>query len=280
MINSLKSFLLQELFPLIPPKRGPVVLTFHNISPAYYDWFNVITSFIADKYGFVDSLSSISVSDHKSSNPVLLTFDDGFRGNRYIAEKFLTPLGIQGIFFLISQFIGLSGRDAFHFAQKNIYPHRDILPTDGDPDALTWDDVQYLRDNGHTIGSHTLTHSSLANLPLAVQEHEITTSTMFLQDRLGIPIKTFAYPFGTPSSVDRSSLLIASSLFDIAFSNVRGGYFESPNKTFVFRQNITPGMPLWLIDHIIQGRLDSYHWKARLKSRKLCSSLPESPESC
>ena len=51
---------------------------------------------------------------------------------------------------------------------------------------------------------------------------------------------------------------MAKKRFDFIFSNVRGNVLESPDRGFIFRQNIVPKDPIWLIRMMINGQLD---WK-------------------
>ena len=77
----------------------------------------------------------------------------------------------------------------------------------------------------------------------------------------------FAYPFGNPESIDRSSVAIASERFSYSFTNVRGNLEESYNRHLLFRQNLVPGMPLWLVEAFLEGRVD---W--RYRSNRLAMS--------
>jgi peptidoglycan/xylan/chitin deacetylase (PgdA/CDA1 family) len=46
------------------------------------------------------------------------------------------------------------------------------------------------------IGAHTETHCSLAALPAADQRHEVAASKARLEQLLGLPVTSFAYPYG------------------------------------------------------------------------------------
>jgi peptidoglycan/xylan/chitin deacetylase (PgdA/CDA1 family) len=56
------------------------------------------------------------------------------------------------------------------------------------------------------VGAHTVHHLSLAAQPSDVQEREIADGVRSLSDWLGRPVRTFAYPYGTPGTdVDRTT---------------------------------------------------------------------------
>lgn len=50
------------------------------------------------------------------------------------------------------------------------------------------------------IGAHTLSHPLLAAMPADVQAREITDSKRQLEDWLGRPVTSFAYPYGLPGT--------------------------------------------------------------------------------
>jgi peptidoglycan/xylan/chitin deacetylase (PgdA/CDA1 family) len=62
---------------------------------------------------------------------------------------------------------------------------------------LTAAEIRALHDAGMVIGSHTVTHPVMANLPLEAQEREIADSFRFLRSIVGeFRAKTFCYPYG------------------------------------------------------------------------------------
>jgi peptidoglycan/xylan/chitin deacetylase (PgdA/CDA1 family) len=67
--------------------------------------------------------------------------------------------------------------------------------------CLGWDDLRALADDPHvTIGAHTVTHAMLAKHDDATVRREIATSKSVLEERLGRPVRHFAYPVGDPTS--------------------------------------------------------------------------------
>ncbi len=60
-------------------------------------------------------------------------------------------------------------------------------------------DERQIRDwlaAGHEIGAHTLTHPALAELPPERARAEIFDSRKLLEDRFGVPVRHFCYPYG------------------------------------------------------------------------------------
>lgn len=61
---------------------------------------------------------------------------------------------------------------------------------------MTWDDVRTLRRQGMGIGSHTDSHRVLLTLPPAALASELADSRGALEELLGEPVTTIAYPVG------------------------------------------------------------------------------------
>jgi peptidoglycan/xylan/chitin deacetylase (PgdA/CDA1 family) len=49
---------------------------------------------------------------------------------------------------------------------------------------------------GFEVGAHSVTHRSFMQIPGANAEREIVESKTMIEDQLGQPVQTFAYPFG------------------------------------------------------------------------------------
>jgi peptidoglycan/xylan/chitin deacetylase (PgdA/CDA1 family) len=76
------------------------------------------------------------------------------------------------------------GRRALSVAERERY------------DFLTWNDVREMARAGVEFGSHTVTHPILSTLDMATLERELVDSKQQIEDQLGIPCPTFAYPNG------------------------------------------------------------------------------------
>lgn len=83
---------------------------------------------------------------------------------------------------------------------------------------LSWGELQEMTRHGCSVGAHTITHPMMVNLPLEMAAYEIQSSKEILENKLGVAVKSFAFPFGRLSDYDPgyASLLIRSGL-QIAF---------------------------------------------------------------
>lgn len=258
-----KSLLARPVLELIPPKHGLIVATFHKIDEAHYEWFGMVLDLINNEFEFASpsELGRLE-GDDEQIKKVLLTFDDGFLSNRFVAEQILPRYNVKALFFITEDFLDKNPQEATEFARQRVYlnPERDFSDMNSYR-AMSSNDVLWLRDEGHEIGAHTKTHPRLSEIKTpGEREEEIVASADRLEVLLGSSVRSFAFPFGNLQSIDMDSLILAASRFDFIFSNVRGRVVDSPGRHFIFRQNLVPGDPLWLVRAMLEGRLD---WKYR-----------------
>jgi peptidoglycan/xylan/chitin deacetylase (PgdA/CDA1 family) len=109
--------------------------------------------------------------------PIVLTFDDGGETTFTRAQPILQRYGFTGVSYLVYNYIGI-------------------------PRYMNVDQIRALHASGWEIGSHGLSHVDLTTRPDR-QEDEIVESRRMLQTLLGLPVMSFAYPFG---AYDSSSL--------------------------------------------------------------------------
>ena len=90
--------------------------------------------------------------------------------------------------------------------------------------TVTADEVNRLSQGGLIeIGAHTVTHSQLSQLPSSLQNAEIKESKDRLEEILGRPVVSFAYPYGKRSNYTIQTIdLVKQSGFICACSNFPG----------------------------------------------------------
>jgi peptidoglycan/xylan/chitin deacetylase (PgdA/CDA1 family) len=159
---------------------------------------------------------------------VLITFDDGLISNRIVAEKILNPMGIQAIFFVVSDFVEIKDRDEAHqFVAKHIVPgiRKEDVPKNWQ--NMQWSDLSALLEQGHTIGGHTKRHTRLSEgVPKEELIEELIESAVHVEKKLGSQVEHFAYTFGDVDSFCQDALSVASSKFKYIYSGVRGNNAE------------------------------------------------------
>ena len=66
----------------------------------------------------------------------------------------------------------------------------------GERMMLNWDEVQEMRKDGITIGSHSHTHPILSRMPIQKAKDEILNSKKVVEKNVDIEVKHFSYPNG------------------------------------------------------------------------------------
>jgi peptidoglycan/xylan/chitin deacetylase (PgdA/CDA1 family) len=59
---------------------------------------------------------------------------------------------------------------------------------------MNWDEVRKLTERGHVVGSHTLSHPNVAQLPVQEVRVELEESRACLEKQLNRPVVNFSYP--------------------------------------------------------------------------------------
>ncbi len=118
---------------------------------------------------------------------IAITFDDSYRDN-LDAARVLAEFGLPATFFIPTSYVGTE--QVFDWDRQ--LPR---LPN------LTWADVREMAGLGFEIGSHTVTHANLGSVSYNQARAEIFESKLVLEQRLGRPVRYFAYPFGGKHNV-------------------------------------------------------------------------------
>lgn len=85
--------------------------------------------------------------------------------------------------------------------------------------TMTAEEVLRLASGGLVeVGSHTVTHPVLSELSTAAQRQEIQESKSQLEEMLGHPVRSFAYPFG--AHTEETASLVAEAGYDCACTTV------------------------------------------------------------
>ena len=116
--------------------------------------------------------------------PVVLTFDDAYANVLEYAIPVLREAGFSATLFAIA---GASGTE---------YPGPRHAPGGPRLPLLDWAGLRAAVAAGFEVGSHTMTHRRLDQAPSGVITREIESSKRLLEDRLGVPVRSFAYPYG------------------------------------------------------------------------------------
>lgn len=117
-----------------------------------------------------------------------ITFDDGFLNLAEYAFPLLDRLRFPATVFVVSRFCGAHNR----------WPSQPAR-TVPDLPLLDWGQLAAV-PAGVEIGAHTATHPHLTTLTAGECECELDESRREIESRLGRPVRSFAYPYGSCST--------------------------------------------------------------------------------
>lgn len=149
---------------------------------------------------------------------IVITFDDGFRSFYTEAFPVLQEFGFTATMFLPTAFIG-GVRQLFSPRGGTRRPAEGPQDSGGGAgsECLTWAEVLEMRSHGIRFGSHTVTHPRLSGCAWEEIERELGDSRSELEQRLGEPITTFAYPYALPQHDVRFLKLFRELLVSVGY---------------------------------------------------------------
>ncbi len=255
----LKNRLMEFFYPQL--KNQIRVLLYHDIPPDKYEYFSFQLSEIKKQWNFIspdEFTSHMSGKTPLKGKNLLLTFDDGFISNKLVAESILKSFGIKAIFFVLPNFINISNSSlARKYVADYIYPSMNIEEVPINWINMNWDDLQELIRAGHTIGAHTMSHTKLSTIiDVGELQKEIAESAEILEQKLGIPIRHFAFPFGNIESFSPEALKVAKGHFGLIYSGLRGKNIPTVSKYAIRRDSVTPKDHPFLIASFLNGAAD------------------------
>ena len=180
------------------------------------------------------------------SKRVVITFDDGYQDFCTEAFPVMKQCGFSATVFLATDRI----KDA-------------PLRLEG-VDYLTWREVRELHEEGIRFGSHTVTHPDLRSLGPDQIDYELAFSKDTIEQRLGTPIESFAYPFAFPEE-DRGFArflmdVLKNQGFDNGVSSIIGRADSGTNRFFLPRLPINSWDDAHLLRAKLEGGYDWVHW--------------------
>jgi peptidoglycan/xylan/chitin deacetylase (PgdA/CDA1 family) len=181
------------------PARRTVVLCYHSIHPTksfasatptvfgnHLDWLAANCDVVP-----LEQIPRTVVTRGGVRPAVAITFDDGYADNYDFAFPQLHDRGLHATFFVTA---GLLDKDPAVLARTQMLRRS----TCDDVRPLEWAQVRAMRAAGLEIGAHTYSHPNLAVLSGPRARDELRRSKQIIEDRLGEPIRSMAFPFGKP----------------------------------------------------------------------------------
>ena len=188
----------------MPGPSDRLVLCYHSVSPTASTKLTVlsssfrrqVTALLAQGYrGATFQQLVTGVSAEKS---LAVTFDDSELCVVEHALPILSDLGLPGTVFVPVSAVGLPG-------------------------VTTWDDLRGLAEAGWEIGSHAVSHARLTDLDQEALERELRMSRETIEEVLGRPCTSIAYPYGAVDDRVRSAAAAAGYTTGCTTDGTLGG---------------------------------------------------------
>jgi len=188
-----------EARPLQPPPAAVEIpiLVYHHVVPGRSagvlfvtpEGFEQQLKFLQDNgyqsVSFSDLADCLEYGAPLPERPVILSFDDGWENQFTYGFPLLQKYGFSATFFMVTNYID----------------HQNFMTTD---------QLKTMIAAGMTIGSHSRSHPALPSLGTGQRlKDEIAGSKAWLEDRLGVAIDTFAYPYGSYTAADVAAVKAA-----------------------------------------------------------------------
>jgi len=181
-----------EARPMLPPPSAVEIpiLVYHHVVPGRSSGSEMTRVLFVTPDAFEQQLKYLRDNGYQSvsfdaladsleygsplpERPVILSFDDGWENQFAYGFPLLQKYGFTATFFVVTNYID----------------HQNFLTTD---------DLKTMIAAGMTIGAHSRSHPALPSLGTGQRlKDEIAGSKAWLEDRLGVAIDTFAYPYGS-----------------------------------------------------------------------------------
>ena len=185
---------------------------------------------------------------------VILTFDDGYVDNYKYAFPLLKKYGFKAVIFLVSDLD---------------YNKWDVdVPTNPEREfkLMDMDMVKEMEEYGIEFGGHTKTHPKLANLLIEEAKKEILESKATLEEKLGHPLVSFAYPYGNMNKEVRD--VVANSGYQFAVATDSGDICFSTDLFQIRRIGIFSTNTLLTFKRKVSGRYNFIKIKREARELK------------
>lgn len=231
------------------------VLTYHRFGEAIRDPFCVSSRDFEAQMAFLAE-NDLALSLHQlseyisgqstlSGTRVLVTIDDGLMSLYSLALPVLRHFNIPAVAFVSPGLI--DAQDTTNATAATVEPY------------ISWEHTDALAAANIAIGSHAMTHRSLASLPSTELDIEVRHSKELIEQRTGSPATSFAYPFGTYADFSRTTAAaVRNAGYTCAFTSQHGTVGVNTDKLELPRIKVEGGEGLKMFRRIVDGGLDAW----------------------
>jgi peptidoglycan/xylan/chitin deacetylase (PgdA/CDA1 family) len=173
-----------------------IVLCYHRFEDKAKDLVTLPTDFRTQMQALKDNgISVISMKDllawlhgEKSipAKSAIISLDDGWNSQYFVAWPILKEFGYPFTLFIYTDYVDKGGK------------------------SMSWGQLEEMRDAGVDIEAHTVSHHDLRHAPRGQDyptwlHNEVYNCKQILEDKLGIKVVAFAFPYGFHNEVVRKT---------------------------------------------------------------------------
>lgn len=197
------------------PDGRNAILMYHSLENPDFS-ADLPASKLESDLRFLDETPSVELVDlpevlsvESGTRKVAVTFDDGYKNFYSVARPILRKYDAPATVFLNPDFVGDRNRELIE-ERHTISSDERIVLSDGEVTEL-------VDDPGIRVGNHTATHPRLATLDRDELRAEILGGKSKLEDRYGISVERFCYPYG---NLDERVVDVVRRSHDLAVTTV------------------------------------------------------------
>jgi len=262
-------YLTSPLTRLIGPRQGTRVpiLMYHSISHNLFGRSHPYYQINTQPTIFSEQMRSLRNAGYRTiglseawtelkagtdvSKSVVLVFGEGYRDFYTDALQVLVQCGFTATVFLVTSRI-----------------RRNSFCIEG-ADYLTWDEVNQCQRMGMQFGSRTVTHPDLRSMNFDQIEYELGHSKEVIEQKLGVAVDSFSYPFAFPEEDKHFVRFLEDVLENIGFeygvSSILGRAHCNSRKLFLPQLPVNSWDDGALLHAKLTGGYDWLHWPQLLK---------------
>jgi len=228
-------------------KNTLYVVNYHGTQKKFLENFKKQLDFFRKYFEIISPTEFHDFYEGKLNNInkpfLLISFDDGIKNNRN-AVKILEEYHLKCFFFIVPDFVNTMQELQEQFFKKSIRSriNNNIDSVPEDFQSFSWQELKAILSNGHAIGSHTQTHTLIAEASSAVNsEMEIVWSKQKIAEGLNVPvslINSFCSNHNTLRSVGIKEFALIKANYHYHFTTLPGTNRPTDSKLFIKRINI------------------------------------------
>jgi peptidoglycan/xylan/chitin deacetylase (PgdA/CDA1 family) len=248
------------------------VVNYHDVPPNKAKAFERQLQFYRDRFESVDLQQLLRFLDGQWNPPrpgLILSFDDGFRSHAEIVAPLLERYGFTGWFMVPGGFVDARPEEQIEYARIHEIGHSQF-DCEGSRLAMTWEELRHLSDR-HVVGCHTWTHQRLRDgLAHHVLEVEIPGALQRLEERLGSPVRVFAWVGGEEWSYSRAAaVMVRQAGFCVSFMTNNHAVRPGCDSLHLQRTNIEAGDSDAVVGFQLSGAMDLLYMRKRLRVNRV-----------